>query len=206
MFRRARLAVALAVVASGVAASSAAALDMTIDPAGRVVTASNGKLTFGEAVSIQCNVTLKATLAATSIAVTSGAHVGEVSEVSIRNCEGGSVSGVLGLPWEITIDAPLETEPEAEPRNLTGMLFELRDVAFNLSIFGGFVNCLYRGDTAGLAELIPTGEGETTYTANAIASLGEVFVPFERGSGFCPEDGAFTGEFTVNPEQTYAFS
>jgi hypothetical protein len=94
-------AAAIAMLAFAAFASPASADTAEIDPAGRIENVSNGKLTFGSSITIQCDVTLNGTLAA-AVNVTVGTQIGSVTEVRVANCTGGNVSSINDLPWPIS--------------------------------------------------------------------------------------------------------
>jgi hypothetical protein len=185
---------AIALVAFAALSTSAGAATAEIDPAGAIASESNGRLTFGSSPTIQCNVTLNGTLAS-SVELSVGRRLGEVTEVRIRECAGGSVSAILSPPWEMTISAILGTAPD----NLTGLLFAIDGAAFNLSVFGGFVNCLYIGDAGALLNAVDTGRN--TYSTGTIDALEEVQLPRGGGGGLCPDEGGFAGEFDVTSQR-----
>jgi hypothetical protein len=205
MSRHARSAavVAIALLAIALTTASAGALNMSVAPAGRVRAASSGSLTFeGGGMRIECQITLGGTISRGPIVVREGAQIGETTELTIGTCSGGRVERVLLLPWAIKIASVLGG---AGPTGLTGILFTLVGAAFKLSVFGGFVNCLYMGTTAGLAALTPTARGETRYTMGSVVSLREVEIPLITG-GLCPTRGHFIATFLIEPAQTYTFS
>jgi hypothetical protein len=173
-------------------------------PGGSITAASLGKVTFlaGES-RVVCNLTLRGQLngetgtekapEAVVIPVVSGAHVGEVSEVSWRECEGGEIARVSGVPWALKFSRLLGTSPEG----LSGFQYNLEGATIQFSILGGFIRCTYRGALATLAAL--THESGPFYTSGLLRSL-ENEVALESGAG-CPATGKLRGTFALTPAQ-----
>ncbi|HMJ02999.1 MAG TPA: hypothetical protein VK506_08650 [Conexibacter sp.] len=202
-------AAAFAVLA--VVASSAGAVTTEVDPAGRISAPSSGTVRFeGAGISVQCNLTLTGSLAA-SFTLAPGAHVGSITAASISGCSGGSVTAVLGLPWALDHTDVLpgdhhDFEDRGNDRrdftdlhrdNLTGVLFDLDGAAFNLNSLG--LNCLYRGDLGTLLTLVDTGTN--TYRTGAIATLA-TSIPLASGGFLCPRSGTVSGTFSLSPSQS----
>jgi len=193
----------LAALAMLVAVSGAAnAYTMRFEPGGSI-TATSSALTFeGSGISVICPVTLNGTLSRESIELTANRQIGSITEVSIRrtSCSGGSVSGVLSLPWSMTLNTTLGTAPN----ELTGLLVNVVGSSFNLEIFGGFINCLYSG-TGGALLGLTTTETPGTYRIGTLSALRAVELPLHSGAG-CPARGHFTGSFTLATTQRVAVS
>jgi len=200
MLKKTKLAIGLVVALSAmaVAASSAFALSASVSAGGAV--SATATATFeGSGISIICPLTMRESLLTGPIVIAANNQIGEVTEVSINRarCSGGNVSGVLGLPWRLTINSwtpePLERE------NARTLLVNIVGSAFNLEIFGGFVNCLYSGNAGGSLPLTRIGTGR--YTARTIEALSSIELPLHSGSG-CPARGHFAGTFTLSATQT----
>jgi hypothetical protein len=190
------MATACAVVALGAGASAAGAYDMDdIDPAGTSSLISSGKVSFGDAPQVRCNMTLRSSFR-TSMDLSPGENLASITEVNIRNCEGGSVSGVLGLPW--TID--YESVTGSLPNEVESILGSIEGFEMNLSVFGGFVNCLYSGLYDYEIILVILGPRIIIPWIRRIAYTG-LLARFVRGSGLCPEEIEASGEFNVSPDQ-----
>jgi hypothetical protein len=206
MLKKTKLAIALVVALSamGVAASSAFAVSASVS-AGGAVNATATATFEGGGISIICPLTMRETLLTGPIAVAANNQIGEVTEVRIarERCSGGNVSGVLGLPWRLTIN---RTEPAIETlerENARLLLVNVVGASFNLEIFGGFINCLYTGTAGGSILLTRTGAG--TYTARTIVALPSIELPLHSGSG-CPSSGHFSATFTLSAVQTITLS
>jgi hypothetical protein len=198
------LAAALALVALfAVAASASAAHNATISPGGEISTPSSGKVTFraGE-ISIACSLTLSGTLAraiANLERPEERQSLGSVRSVSWRECSGGEVAGVLGTPWNILYTGETGTLPNA----VTAVSFSIQNAQFQLSVFGGFVNCLYAGE-APVSMVTTATRTAGTYTSGLISTVESAF---RKVSGsLCPESGTMTGRFTLSPTQTIVVS
>ncbi len=187
-------AAAIAMLAFAAFASPASADTAEIDPAGRIENVSNGKLTFGSSITIQCDVTLNGTLAA-AVNVTVGTQIGSVTEVRVANCTGGNVSSINDLPWPIRIN---EIYGELL-NNVEALGVDLVGSDFTLSVFGGFVNCRYEGTAEAFIELIDTGVN--TYNVGDTIADETVALPRIGGSGLCPGSGGFAGSFDTVPDQ-----
>jgi hypothetical protein len=207
MLKKTKLAVALvvALAAMGVAASSAFAIEAAISRGG-AVNATSASVSFeGSGVTIVCPLTMALSLRTASRVVVNE-QIGEVTGVTIGACEGGRVSGVLGTPWRITVNSTLPAIETLTTRNARGVLLNIVNAAFNLSIFGGFVNCLYRGNAGGLMPLTATAREEVRYTASTIDALAGINIPLFEGGFGCPANGHFAGRFTLAATQTVTLS
>jgi hypothetical protein len=180
---------ALALVALAAAATSATAASLQARPGGAITATSLGKLTFaaGE-LSIECNLTMRGNLLTTAISKTSGTKMGEITEVRWANCVGGEVAAVLNLPWTIAYRSISGTLPEA----VTAVNFTINNSSFQLSTFGGFVNCLYSGNSEASQAL--THRAGAEYTTGLVRSL-ENALALRNGFG-CPESGRMRGTFS----------
>jgi hypothetical protein len=194
MTRKLFLTAAMALVALFAATGVASAANATVEPGGAISSVSLGKVSFsGSGITIRCNLTLNGSLARGPIELLRGRTLGSIREVLIRECEGGNVSAILNLPYTITIETILGTIPSA----ITGLLFTLPRAAFNLSVFGGFVNCLYEGTQGALLGLTAVaGTREPwRYTTGLITTLASR-LPLRSGSG-CPPEGTMNGTFSL---------
>lgn len=203
MLKKTKLAVTLVVAFAAMAAfaSSAFAITATVSPAGSVN--ATGTSTFtGGSTSIRCPLTLGTNLSAGPITLARGARMGEVRSVTIGTCEGGSVESVLALPWSLTLNDTLPTLTSLTTTNATGALLNIVGASFNLSVFGGFVNCLYSGTAGALLTLTHTEAGSSRYTARTLRALESVELSLVRGGFGCPTTGHFAGTFTLATTQT----
>ncbi|HMJ02833.1 MAG TPA: hypothetical protein VK506_07820 [Conexibacter sp.] len=201
------LTAAIALVAITAIASSASALTARVAPGGNITADSNGRLTFGSgSTEIQCDVSLKGDVL-TSAGIDAGDQIGSIDivEINVGTCSGGTVVDVLNLEWRLTVRALLPNAAAA-PNNLTGFSIDILDAAFELEGFGG-VDCLYRGNAAGLQRTIDTGVN--TYRTEDQRALEEVTLPRvnERSDPFgCPATGSFRGTFDMTPVQSITVS
>ncbi|MGN6189913.1 MAG: hypothetical protein ACTHOE_13545 [Conexibacter sp.] len=203
MLKKTKFAIALVVALSaiGVAASSASAITASVANAGAVN--ATGTATFeGSGLSIVCPLTLRTSLLRGPITLAANAQIGEVSEVTIGSCTGGSVERVLNTPWRLTIRDTLPTLTSLTTRNATGVLVNIVGSAFLLSTFGGALNCLYRGNAGALMPMTHTAPESTTYTARSLEALRATELPLFSGEAFCPRTGHFAGNFTLSAVQT----
>jgi hypothetical protein len=193
------VAVATALLVLALAVPTAGAATAEVDPAGPMTAPSIGRIVVGPGT--ECAITLTGTLAA-AVEVAPGAQFGSVTEVEIENCVGGTVTGVLGLPWRLTVGEILPFgQGPINPSMVTGLLFNIATAAFNVNV-SGLVNCLYAG-TAG-ALLATTQTGTTTYTTGSLDALETIRVPFVRGIFACPRTASIEGSFALST-QTIVF-
>jgi hypothetical protein len=170
----------------------AAAANATISPAGEIGAVNLGKLSFtGGGITVRCNLTIQSTLARGPIELARGRTFGRTFEVKIAECEGGQVSApLLNLPWTLTIESILGTIPSA----ITGLLFTLQRASFNLSVFGGFVNCLYEGPQGALLAMTAVaGTREPWRYQNGLITMLATRLPLIRGGFGCPSEGTMSG-------------
>ncbi|HEX4806893.1 MAG TPA: hypothetical protein VFU94_13425 [Conexibacter sp.] len=180
---------ALALVALAAAATSATAASLQASPGGAITATSLGKLTFSAgSLSIECNLTMTGNLLRTAISKTAGTKMGEINTVSWANCTGGEVETVLNLPWTLAYSSINGTLPEG----VTGINFEIVNSSFELSAFGGFFGCLYRGNSN--AEQAVTRISGATYRSGLVRSLQNA-LRLVSGIG-CPSEGRMIGTFT----------
>jgi hypothetical protein len=193
------LTTAVALVAMFAVAGSASASEATVSPAGGIAAPSSGQLTFtGGSISIRCNVTLNGSLLRGPIRTESTSQIGEVTEVTIarETCSGGTVEGVLNVPWTMTLTQTLGTAPNA----ITGLLFTINNAQFLLSVFGGFIDCLYAGNAGALLALSAIARtSPQQYRTGTISALNSSLSLSSGGFG-CPSSGSMTGTFTVTAQ------
>lgn len=192
------LTAALALVAVFAVASTAAAYDAAISPAGEISTTSNGGVTFeASGIEIICNLTLAGSLEGSVSSVESDTNqdLGEITSVEWNSCSGGNVRAVLGLEWNVSYDGSQGTLPN----EVSAVDFTIDDAEFQLSVFGGFVNCLYTGD-ADVSMAVSRTRSAGVYTSSTISTTGSVY---DKVSGtLCPATGSMTGSFSMSPTQT----
>lgn len=174
---------------AGAALSSAGAEEGSLSPAGEASLVSEGGVTFEAAgVSVACNLTLDGSLMEGPIAMTEGEPIGDIAGIEWSECSGGGLRASLGLEWDVVIDE-LETSPSAVLR------VTVVDLEFQLSTFGGFVNCLYSGDVQLELPLVGTNPYDLEDAGVSGATLARV------SGAFCPSTGALTGTFELAPQQ-----
>lgn len=198
------LAGVIAFAAMALSVSSASAYTATISPAS-TISATSSSVTFSDArriINIICAVTLGGTLNAGPITIARGAAFGNIDSVNIRTCSGGSAIGLIEDGWALT----LNDVPAGLPDNATGMLLDVNDASFELTvtILGFRVVCLYRG-TAG-ANLAAIDTGTNTYRTGSITTLTGVLVGKFSGAASCPSNGALNATFAVSPAQSVTVS
>ena len=196
------LTAALALVALFAVVSSASAFNAAVSPGGAITTASSGKVTFraGE-ISITCNLSLSGSLntSVTGIETPSGQSLGSISGVSWRECTGGEVSAVLGLNWNILYTGETGTLPSS----VSSIGFTIQNAQFRLSVFGGFVNCLYAGEAPVTMSVLRTRTANQ-YTTSTIRTNESSFA--KVSGSLCPNSGSMTGTFSMSPTQTITVS
>lgn len=194
-------AIALALAATS---ATAGAFRVTIDRGGPITAASLGPITFEGGGTINCNVTLNGLLLGGPINVAAGEKIGEITEVRTASCSGGSIRAILvgtgASAWPVTINSV----PGGLPNSVTSIELLIRGASFNLLVFGGFVECLYRGDVpASLALRATATPGK--YTTGLLSLLANT-LSFVRGSGLCPSSGSMRGTFSLSPARDATFS
>jgi hypothetical protein len=200
------LTAAIALTALTAAVGTAHATEsVSFGPGGNIENPSLGKLNFtSSAATIRCEVTLRGTLSSFLSKLIELLLIGAITEVSINNpnCEGGTVTSLLHLPWRIVavtlVDANFRAILGPEPRYKK---IEIREVAFKLNAFG-FLECLYEGRSDGWLELQPVARTPKHWTTGLIRADESVTTPLIEGSIFCPPSGGFTGRLGQNPVQS----
>jgi len=183
-------------VALAAHASSAGAYSFEVSPGGEVEAPSEGLMTFESGASgPRCGITLTGTIASSG-AIAAGNHFGAITGVLIEGCEEGSISGMLNLPWNITIEAILGSLPSS----MTGLLLTIENWSILFGIFSGFISCLYQGNPGFLLEL--ENLSANTYSTGRALWLEEIQLPKHSGSILCPESIGFAGELYFQPLQT----
>lgn len=197
MSKKVLLTMALSLVALFATAAGASAYTATVEPAGEIETVSNGKVDFtASGITIECNLTLAGWLEETvANAERAGSYMGEITEVNWSECVGGSVRAVLGLEWAITTSRINGTLPNGA----TSLDFVINGAEFQLSVFGGFINCLYSGNAAANMAV----SGSNPYSSGTITTNSS----YTLQSGFlCPNPGSMVGSFEMEPGQTITLS
>jgi len=159
---------------------------------GRFVTASSFAITFTDeeaTFSIVCEIEMLVSLHSVFVK-TSGSLIGNVQEVRIRNCRGGTVTFLaLSLPMHVTYVSFSGTLP-----NITSVRMQFNRYGFLVSAFFGLGRCLYGGNfqvtTFGAGARISTLRADERRVLPLVTNLG----------GFeCPSGGVFRGSWSVFP-------
>ena len=183
---------AVALVALAASSATAGAFTVSNSPAGAIAAASLGALTFSGGATIRCPVTLNGSLLAGPITIAAGERIGSITEVRIGTCEGGSVRRVLvesGSAWPIQINSV----PSGLPNSVSSVQILVVNSKFDLSTFGGFVECLYEGSApASLAVSTTRTAGVYTTGLETVLTNSERFI---SGNNLCPSSGSFAGSF-----------
>lgn len=192
MSKKLILGVVTAFVVLVAGASSASAFTAVVSPGGGITSVSLGTVTFSSGeTTINCNLTLTGELNRV-ITLVSGVELGRIRVVTARECNNGATVTILALPYNLSFNESLGTLPD----NGTGTRYTVRGASFNLSLFGGFVNCLYRGEQPAL--LGTTDTGTNTYRSGLNTIIG---APLSKVSGFgCPASGELEGSFTLTAQ------
>ncbi len=180
----AALCAALLLLAAG--SSGAATWDIVTEGSARLFSLGKATFTAGE-LSLECNLTLTSTFSSRDIPVREGEQLGSVTGASWANCTGGDVEAVLGLPWSITYRSVGGTLPE----ELTSLRATIDGFAWKLSIFGGSIECLYRGN---LGLTFPLS-GRNPYRTGLLTT-GLEAVRLVSGFG-CPAEGRVSSTLGV---------
>lgn len=169
------LAAALALVALAATSTAASAAYFEIQNPGEFTTTSSGKITFSAAgfITIRCDLTLIGETEGGLIEKVSGAKFGEITDVQIDNCEGGSVTEVL-TPFDLVYSSIEGTLPNA----VTAINFAVANAGFKLRGPGG-LECLYAG--AVFARTAVSGSNPYTTTGNVPITGDNI----GGGSGIC---------------------
>ncbi len=134
------LAALTATMLLGLAVSNASANHLSTNELGFRITWAS--LEFSETVfriGIRCPVTLEGAFSSATIAKVTGAAIGSVNRVTVRNesCTGGHATALTErLPWRITYEAFTGTLPR-----ITGIKVLLIRPAFRIEV-AGIINCL----------------------------------------------------------------
>jgi hypothetical protein len=211
--------IAIAALAT-VAGSAVAYRSLTIERGGAIRQTSSGKITFqGALVSVACNLTLTGELRSGPLTGEFPILAGQVTRLDWRECTGGTINVILGLPWSINIAKLLERGGQTRiagirPEALTGGLVTLSEsgrgpIGFELELLT--VRCLYGGGSENPAALLPltrteAREGRFSYSLGALTILEEVIFRKHAGSETCPGEGIIRGRFNAaEPTQTAIF-
>jgi len=196
--------IALAGLLAG-STTAAATFRMTLSSAGAISMASLGRLTFGTAPTVQCNVTLRGTLARGPIEMTSGESFGSVTEVRVANCTGGTWERPLNLNWPLRFISILQG---IAPDEIEYIGYMIEGFSWNWSTYFSIVNCLYGfGIANGLpAALALNDTGRNTYTTALSQLIETAQVPFVRGSEACPSEGPWKGLLGLSAQQRITVS
>ena len=185
------VAVFAATLATMVAPAGAATIE--VDPAGTALAVSYGSITFGSSPTVQCNVTLLLTLES-SAALRANAEMGSLWEMSWSNCEGGEIWTAVIAPSFIDI----EEISGSAPNEIEGLGLDVDQFDIEFSVFGGFINCDYRGDAGMFLEL---WEVETaTYETGDLILDESVQLSQIEGSVFCPDEIGMAGSFSLSQQ------
>lgn len=176
-----------AVVIAVLGAAVAKAEVITAEPAGSITKTSLGAVTFsGGAISLNCQITLRGTLAS-AIEDVRGEPVGALTGGSVTSCNTGSLQLLFGVAWnDVLADvARLGGAPKLLPIDMNG-------VRVSVTILG--ITCLYGGNvpTSLQAEGSPLATRLVAVLANSLAKV--------SGSEFCPETIQMRGTFAITAQ------
>jgi hypothetical protein len=185
---------ALLLLALG-AGSAAASNGVNLEGRLTGVSARSTALTFTDEEStfrIVCEVTLTMDLQR-EIRKEVGALVGNVTNVTVANCRGGTVRVLApeaGRPWRATYVSFTGTLP-----SITSVRLELRGTGFLVEAFFGAAQCLYGGNAQGTTVGNPVSE---------IRAEERVGIPLvtRLGGIACPARGVFRGTFALSARPT----
>lgn len=174
-------------------AGAASAFTAQISPAGAITAASLGLTTFNFFGSeFACSYTLRGELNR-SVTLTSSASAGTITSARAANCSNSTALTFLNLPYAIVYQEAAGGAPD----NLTGFTLAVQGYSFLIPVFGGFINCLYRGTVPWPIELTDTGTN--TYTTALFELLGEP--PLRRSSGAgCQSEVELIGPFSLTTQ------
>lgn len=192
MRRKLFLLAALALGALAAGSATATAFTAVFSPAGSITMISLGMIgsSSGE-VLIHCFVTMRGIINR-EVTLTSGVAMGQIQSVITEQCTNATTVTSLLLPWGIVYSSALGTLPD----NGTGLSFRIVGASFKYALFGGFLNCLYRGDQPALLGTIDTGTN--TYRTGLITLIG---APLRKVEGFgCPSETELEGVFGITSQ------
>ena len=197
MSKKLFLAAALSLLALVASAGTASAFTAAVEPAGTISSVSEGKVIFASgSTRIECNLTLRGSLNS-RVTLTAGQSLGTITGVEARECSAGATVTVLATPWTLEYTSTEGTLPNAA----TAVNFNVLRAAFRLSLFGGFINCLYEGNQPSILSV----SGTNPYTSGVI-TIEPVSLPRRAGSG-CPATGSMSGTFRgLSPSQRITVS
>lgn len=177
----------------GVASASARSFSTT-ESAFRVTWRS---LEFTASIfEIRCPVTLEGSFHGSTITKAPKGLIGYITRAVVNNtaCTGGRATVLTEtLPWHIRYDSFAGTLP-----NITSIRVLLSNASFQIAartIFGD-ITCLARSEPSRPAEGRIT-RNVTTGQVTGLVAEPVPPIPIVSGSGFCPEEGTFSGTGTV---------
>jgi hypothetical protein len=174
---------AMAVAAVLACLPSTAAALRSIQLSATLFSASGGWTIAGGGLTLTCNWTLTVT-AVSSISKTRGSRIGNTrATINEAGCRGGRVRPLnTAEGWVTNFVSFTGTLP-----NVTSIRIELVGVAFLISSFGGFGECLFRGNAQ-----FTSGGGTNTITE--LRADERISIPLSRNLNglFCPEEATFS--------------
>jgi hypothetical protein len=182
------MAVALAYLPSNAAALRSLSISATVFTASGVWTIS------GSGIRITCNWTLTVTASA-SISKTRGSRFGNTrATIGEAGCSGGRLRPLNTAEGWVTNYLSFEG---TLPSGIRSVRLELVGVAWLISAFGGFGECLYRGN----AQLTTGGSGLNNQITELRADE-RISIPLSRNLNglFCPEEATYAS--TLRAERT----
>jgi hypothetical protein len=181
------------ITALSIATAAASASAVTISPGGAITAVSIGQvqLLSGSTLLLQCNVTLRGSVLATTIALPIPAlpnnQIGTVTSGTVSSCTNGGTGAVLPGTYPIGLNSVLGLPA------ITGALATILGIGFSIStaITG---SCLYTANVPFLIAQPVSGLNTISLLANT-ATL-------STGGSFCPRTGSLLGSFSLTPGQT----
>jgi len=182
-----------AVAALAFASAGASAETMFMEPAGAIEAATSGSLvTFEfEGTNVSCAMLLRGRLNS-SYAMVAGTEVGRITSASASGCSGGEIVFLLPVGWEKVYSSIL-----GEPRNLRGILWLVRNIAFLVETT--LFRCLYEIRGGALIQFREE-PGELAIRWNWLQRT-EIIRTTQLGFLPCPRVLTMTGSLLLRPTE-----
>lgn len=146
----------------------------------------------GAGTTIACPLTIEGSMHSRTITKTPGLLIGQY--ITIRwdtsSCTGGTITALTATPYHLTYKTFTGTLPL-----FGGIKADVVGLGFEITLFGGFIHCLYRSTAAAPATgtfNVDSRGVVTGYRADEGASI-----PLASGAGVCPASVTISGTAAV---------
>jgi len=202
------LVLAFGVLAATAGGASAVISRLSIERAGRIELPSQAKLKFTDESGtrrVECEVRLRGILRQGPIEVRAGEAFGEIAEVAIVNCVGGTVDRALFFIAERSVwPIVSETVNGGEPKTVRDMTFRVVGVRIRFEAIGAATRCLYEGEFVAHLELRQIARESTSYTTGTARLREEIPLRLAAGAT-CPRMLVVEGSLKFEAAQTFTF-